>query len=64
MSATVWLHGVNARERSFVVDAAAWKMFGGMRLTNCLRMGYTVFVASGGGVFWLFVHDCGYSFAA
>ena len=39
------------RERSFVADAAAWKMFGGMRLTICLRMGYTVFVASGGGVF-------------
>ena len=31
--------------------APAWKMFGGMRLTICLRMGYTVFVASGGGVF-------------
>ena len=26
-------------------------MLGGMRLTICLRMGYTVFVASGGGVF-------------
>ena len=34
-----------------VADAAAWKMLGGMRLTICLRMGYTVFVASGGGVF-------------
>ena len=42
------LGGVDPRR---VADAAAWKMFGGMRLTICLRMGYTVFVASGGGVF-------------
>ena len=39
------------RERSFVADAAAWKMFGGMRLTICRRIGYTVFVASGGVCF-------------
>ena len=29
------------------------EIFGGIRLTICRRMGYTVFVASGGGVFMI-----------